>query len=199
MVRDWMSWIIDSRDRSELQEKYDAWAAIYEADVHEPWLRITSNLAQVLQRVLPNKSARLLDAGAGTGLLGQALSRCGYTDITAADLSAEMLKKARAKQVYASLIRCNLDIPQEFGEDAAFDGIVASGVFAAGHAGVSLLRNLFRILKPGGVFAITIRESYYRELRPAFDALAWQLIAQEKHSAFDSECMHILALRKSAD
>ena len=47
-------------------------------------------------RALPERGAKVLDAGAGTGALSLLAAELGY-DVTALDLSEGMLSKARAK------------------------------------------------------------------------------------------------------
>ena len=47
---------------------------------------------------------RILDAGAGTGLLGAALVERGFTSLDALDLSPAMLAEAGRKGIYGSLV-----------------------------------------------------------------------------------------------
>ena len=49
------------------------------------------------------RHARVLDAGAGTGLVGEALSELGYNQLFAMDLSQGMLEEARKKDIYLEL------------------------------------------------------------------------------------------------
>jgi len=46
------------------------------------------------------KNGRVLDAGAGTGLVGKFLSENGYSNLVAMDLSMGMLEQARKQNVY---------------------------------------------------------------------------------------------------
>ena len=57
----------------------------------------------LLARHLPRGAAPLLDAGAGTGLIGEWLGIMGYPDVEALDISEGMLAVARAKGVYRAL------------------------------------------------------------------------------------------------
>ncbi len=47
--------------------------------------------------------ARVLDAGAGTGLAGELLAGRGYTNLVAMDLSESMLREAARKLVEVSV------------------------------------------------------------------------------------------------
>lgn len=195
-VTDWLSWICDSKGTEELRIKYDAWASLYEADVDKHWRFMTVNAARALERVLPSKEAPILDAGAGTGLVGEALEKLGYTNITAVDLSEEMLEQARKKQVYKALHQCNLEDPLVLGKQETFDAIVAAGVFAYAHAGIRVLHNLFHLLNRGGFFVVTIRADYYHEMQEAMFELPWSLSDQEQFNIYETQVMNVLVFRK---
>ena len=45
--------------------------------------------------------------------------------------------------------------------DAAFAGVVASGVFTVGHAPASAFAEIARVLRPGGVFVVSITDPVY--------------------------------------
>ena len=50
-----------------------------------------------------DKDESILDAGAGTGLVGECLHQMGYRNLTAMDLSTGMLEVARRKNIYQAL------------------------------------------------------------------------------------------------
>lgn len=75
-------------------------------------------------------------------------------------------------------------------------GILAAGVFAHAHVGVTVLQNLFRFLQREGVFLLTIRESYRDEMQEAFERLPWSLVRQEQFSIYEKDVMYILVFRK---
>jgi predicted TPR repeat methyltransferase len=196
--RQWLSWICENSDPKELEKKYNTWAETYETDVKKDWSFMPVQIAKVIESNLSNKQAVILDAGAGTGLVGEALFQRGYTHLIAADLSDKMLEIAGQKQVYKALQRGNLDDPQLFTSGDQFDVIIAAGVFAYAHAGVSVLNNLFRFLKSGGLFVLTIREDYQPQMQSAFEALPWRLVIQEQYKIYDGQqIMSILGFRKN--
>ena len=193
----WLSWICESSSAVELEKKYNTWASTYETDVKEDWSFMPNQIAQVIEPILLDKQARILDAGAGTGLVGAALFQRGYTDLIAADLSDKMLEMARQKQVYKALHKCDLENPQLFDSVDQFDAIIAAGVFAFGHAGAGILNNLFRFLKPGGLFILTIRQDYQPQMQAVFEAMPWCLVIQEQYPIYDGQqIMSILGFRK---
>jgi len=97
-------------------------------------------------------NARILDAGAGTGLVGQALQDKGFREIVAVDYAAQMLEIARVKGIYSEIHQCDLSQPTQF-QTNSFDGVISCGTTSQ-MPSVSL-REFERILRPGGkiVFA----------------------------------------------
>ena len=114
----------------------------------------------------------MLDVGAGTGLLGEALVRHGVSPIDATDISAEMLSVAKRKGVYRALIvgdlLAGLDLP-----DASYSGIASSGTFTIGHLGPEPLGELLRLAAPNAIFAMSVNVQHYAEagFAEALDAL----------------------------
>ena len=100
--------------------------------------------------------ARILDAGAGTGLLGSALRELGFTRLDALDLSSAMLAEAERKGIYGTLTEGRLGNALPF-DPAAYDAVVACGVLTTGHAPASCLAELVRITRPGGHVVFTLR------------------------------------------
>lgn len=97
----------------------------------------------------------VLDVGAGTGLLAQALRQMGFADpVDAVDFSAEMLERARAKQIYRHLQQA--DITKPIALARVYRGIVSSGTFTAGHVGPEALPHLLALSLPGAQFALSI-------------------------------------------
>ncbi|MCH7907152.1 MAG: class I SAM-dependent methyltransferase, partial [Chloroflexi bacterium] len=66
--------------------------------------------------------ARILDAGAGTGLVGELLARAGYGDLNGVDISTEMIARARLKGVYRDLRRMELGKTLDF-DSNSFDAV----------------------------------------------------------------------------
>lgn len=100
--------------------------------------------------------ARILDAGAGTGLVGELLARAGYGDLNGVDISTEMIARARLKGVYRDLRRMELGKTLDF-DSNSFDAVTCVGVLTLGHAPASSLNELVRVTKPGGHVIFTMR------------------------------------------
>ncbi len=111
--------------------------------------------------------ARVLDAGAGTGMVGEELARLGFRRITALDLSPGMLKTANEKSVYEDLVVGELGKPLGF-ETGRFDAATCVGTLTIGHAPPESLDELVRVTKAGGAIVFSMRTDYLTE--GGFDA-----------------------------
>ena len=144
----------------EIADLYDRWADSYEAEMSTAGYRHPTICMALLTRYLPRGSGPLLDAGAGTGLIGEWLKITGYPRVEALDISAGMLAVARAKGVYAAIHQLALGQKLPFA-DGAFAGIVSAGVFTCGHVGVEGLDELVRICRAGGVIVLTVKDALW--------------------------------------
>ena len=103
-----IQWVYGSTNNQELEERYDQWAADYDQDLEEHFMWLSPRAAvSVFTKLVPNP-AKVLDAGAGTGLVGELLADLGYRDLVAIDLSQGMLDEARSKNVYSELHQMGL-------------------------------------------------------------------------------------------
>ncbi len=65
-----VQWIYSSRNNQELTERYDQWAKDYDAELEQDFeWQGPQRTAEFFARHVP-RTARILDAGAGTGLMG---------------------------------------------------------------------------------------------------------------------------------
>ncbi|MDP6163827.1 MAG: class I SAM-dependent methyltransferase [Candidatus Thioglobus sp.] len=149
---------LHAADLQELEGIYKDWASDYDHDVVElagyVGHLITSSL---LLSKLKNKKARILDAGCGTGLVGEILSQNSFNNIEGVDFSQEMLNEATQKQIYQSLRLVDLTKNLDY-EGNLFDAIVCAGTFTCGHVGPEALREMVRITKKGGYICFTVRK-----------------------------------------
>lgn len=97
----------------------------------------------------------VLDVGAGTGLLAEALQSMGFGDaIDAVDFSVEMLERAAEKRIYSGLFQA--DITRPLSLPRRYAGVVSSGTFTAGHVGPEALPHLIDMALPKAQFALSI-------------------------------------------
>ena len=157
-----VQWVYSSTSNQELQERYDQWAEDYDNDLEEVFAwNSPRTAAEVFAKLVPN-TGRVLDAGAGTGLAGVALSSMGYRNLIAMDLSQGMLEAARRKKVYNELHQMVLGETLGFPSDS-FDGVISVGVFTLGHAPPNAFDELVRVAKPGGFVVFSLRTDVYAE------------------------------------
>ena len=144
----------------EIARLYDDWAETYDAEMARVGYQHPSICLALLARHVPRGAAPLLDAGAGTGLVGEWLVTLGYPRVEALDISAGMLAVAERKGVYAALHNLALGGALPF-EDGRFAAVIAAGVFTSGHVGAEGLGELIRSCRPGGVLVLTVKEALW--------------------------------------
>lgn len=149
-----------ARTKDDLRDLYAGWSSTYDGD-HEA-VGFTGHVrsAEVLARHLP-ATARLLDAGAGTGAAGAALSALGFRHLVGVDLSPDMLARAARKDVYESLFTADLERPVDELPTDGFDGAILVGVFSYGQAEAHALDEIVRAVRPGGYVVFTLRDDFH--------------------------------------
>ena len=155
-----VQWVYSSQSNEELEERYDQWAKDYEADLERDFdWQGPEVAAEVFARYV-SKDAKILDAGAGTGLVGVFLAKKGYSNIVAMDLSTGMLEEARKKNVYREFHQMVMGEKLNFPTDS-FDSTISIGVLTVGHAPASSLDELVRVTRPGGYIVFSLRPDVY--------------------------------------
>jgi len=167
-------------DREELDRLYDDWARDYDQDLWasgNPYIALMGGLAG---RYIPDKGARILDGGCGTGNMGRILRLIGYTNIVGIDASDGMLAVARAKGCYVELhkmlLGAHIDLPAE-----SFDAVTAAGVLTLGHAPPDSLDGMLEIARPGAPIIFSIskvamdEDGFGRKIADLDRSGAWSL------------------------
>jgi predicted TPR repeat methyltransferase len=152
--------VYSAADTADVARKYDDWATRYDSEMSSLGYRHPTICLALLARHLPAGDGPILDAGAGTGLLGEWMRLVGYEHCEALDISQKMLDVAREKGVYDALhvaaLGERLPLP-----DARFAAVVAAGVFTVGHVGPEGFDELIRITRPGGIIVLTVKDTLY--------------------------------------
>lgn len=169
-----------ARSNDELRAIYDEWAAAYDSDLQAFGYSYPPAIAGLVARYVSEREAPILDAGAGTGIVGEVLAILGYTRLTGIDLSDAMLAVARAKGVYALLRNQTLGKRLDFADDT-FAAVVSAGVLTTGHAPPSCFDELIRVTRPGGHLIFTLSMPAYEEagFGPKLEALTEQRLWRE--------------------
>ena len=150
-----------ARNNQELSDRYDQWAGDYDKDLDQDYGWLGPRRAAEIFAKHVSTVSRVLDAGAGTGLVGQELAALGFRDIVAMDISPGMLEEARNKGVYREFNRMVMGDPLDYAT-GSFDAVVSVGVLTVGHAPASSLYELIRVTRPGGHVVFTLRPDVYR-------------------------------------
>jgi ubiquinone/menaquinone biosynthesis C-methylase UbiE len=138
--------------RSALQEEYGRLAPRYE----ERWaVYVRRTTERTLAQLAPRPGERILDVGCGTGALIRAVLRAQpRAHVMGVDLSPAMLEIARSGSgSLAALVvadAASLPLP-----DGSFDAVVSVSSFHFWADAPRALRELARIIRPGGRLVVT--------------------------------------------
>lgn len=96
------------------------------------------------------KTARILDVGAGTGIIGEMLQSMGYDNLDALDGCQELLEKSRERNCYRNLF-CSFVVPDmELPvEKKAYDVAVMPGVVYPAHILPTAFGQVIKAVKKG--------------------------------------------------
>ncbi|MBL9046313.1 MAG: class I SAM-dependent methyltransferase [Tabrizicola sp.] len=169
----------------ETRALYDDWATTYERENLVKGYRLPWMGAAMLARYLPAASGAVLDAGCGTGLVGEALSVLGYGSIIGCDLSPGMMALARSREAYADLAL--QDMSQRFQwPDAQFAGFICIGCFGPAHAPAASLRQMVRVTRPGGIGVFSLLDvnldarGFGTVMRDLTETGAWRVVERTR-------------------
>ena len=162
-----------------MSSRYDdeIWKLVGEAPAAPP-----THLARFVEGLAPVEDA--LDLGCGDGRLTALLAA---ERVTAADVSAVALERARRRLPDARLVELESDAPLPFGE-SEFDLVVCAETIEHVRDVQLLLSEVRRVLRPGGALALTT---------PAHGrATALALLARGFEHRFDPASPHLRFLTR---
>lgn len=155
---DWL--ISGTADHDEIVRRYDDWAANYDGELAD-W---RYEAPDVVARSMVGQGiadGAVLDAGCGTGLVGRALRRAGFTgEIDGIDASPHSLAVARSSGEYRSVAVVDLQQPLDLDDDR-FDGLVCVGVMTYVPDIEACWREFARVVRPGGAIVVTQRDDLW--------------------------------------
>jgi predicted TPR repeat methyltransferase len=128
-----------------------------------------------------NPNLDILDLGCGTGLAGEALSGLAKT-LVGIDLSKEMLKIAKAKNIYDRLIQDEIHHALSQERSASFDLVVSSDVFVYIGDIKTIFDQIYEVLKVGGFFAYSTEALYPASGEKEEDLTAYKLNPNGRYS-----------------
>jgi len=195
MTKDYLRAVYDLETQADTDEYYTAWAATYDEELERNGYRSPQRCAEALARFATFDIA-VLDVGCGTGLSGQAFANAGFHDLSGQDVNAEMLERARQRDLYRELWVTDLDNPFPF--DAGTYGVLAAvGVIGPGAGPASLVGEAVGALSPGGylVFSYNDLALATAEYRDALDEVVANGTVEQ---VFAEHGPHIEALGSSS-
>lgn len=142
---------------------YDLHATAYDAlvdDPVEPWV----DAVHEALKAAGLGSARVLDAGCGTGRHAAALTERGY-EVTLLDASPALLRIATQRCAGAPALLTDLCAPAT---NETFDGVISRGVLndlLTDHEREAALSSFARLTRPGGVLVLDVREAIASQRR----------------------------------
>ena len=141
-------------------DHYQRWAGTYDQEVgvdngYAQPARCAAALAGVA-----DPCGHVLDVGCGTGLSGVALRDVGFTRLDGCDFSPPMLERASETGVYRQLFEADLNAGLDIDGDA-YDHAVAVGVFSFGHIRSDALREVLRVVRPGGAVVVGVNDHFW--------------------------------------
>jgi phosphatidylethanolamine/phosphatidyl-N-methylethanolamine N-methyltransferase len=168
-----------SLDEDSVKQAYRRWAPIYD------W---TFGLVSAVGRrsavqLINTTEGRVLEVGVGTGLSLPHYQR--HLEVIGIDLAPEMLARARERVAGESLDHVTglheMDASTLTFPDASFDTVVAMYVMTVVPDPVAVMRELSRVVKPGGEVMLVnhfsqdegVRGVIERKMAPFGDRLGW--------------------------
>ena len=152
----------DAKNDHRLAEVYRDWAKKYDYD-NDNVLGTVSQPKSVnlLSTKLKDKTAKIIDVGCGTGLVGKNLKALGFIYFDGIDISADMLAIAKPRG-YLNLFLGSLNKQLPISNNM-YDSAMCVGVFTHGHVSSDGFNELCRVVKPGGYICFTINEGVFEK------------------------------------
>ncbi|MCD2190931.1 class I SAM-dependent DNA methyltransferase [Actinomycetospora soli] len=166
-------------DPSEVRDVYDEWAPTYDEDLagaHGDDYPLPGIVADVVAR-LDEPESDVLDAACGTGLVGGALARHGFTSVDGLDISPRMIAHARHRRVYHDLGPA--DLTQRLpGAPDKFGVVTCVNALGPGHLPPSALVEFARVVHRGGHIVLTVGTDGWAEVEHHVRRLTTRRIAR---------------------
>jgi SAM-dependent methyltransferase len=158
-------------------DAYDELAEVYAADIDENPYNALYERPGIISLLPPVRGLRVLDAGCGSGQLAAWLAGQG-ADVTGIDAAPAMVRLAAARVPGGTFAVADLTAPLALA-DGAFDLVVSSLVLHYLRDWVAPLRELRRVLRPGGALvASTHHPAQDLRLSPSGDYHAVEAIEE---------------------
>jgi len=172
---------------------YTNWAEKYDLDLCPGRYNGPEIAAKFLANYYQEKErphVHIIDIAAGTGRVGKELLQLGFHNIDALEPSNGMLNVAKQNNIYQQYFLEWFGTNQTSINNDTYDCLVISGGMGEGHIPTKAVDEMIRIVKPGGLVCIVMREEYLQDvseyagkLEPYMkeleaDKQMWQLVSR---------------------
>jgi len=165
-------------DSTSVRARFDAEAEEYvrEREAQYSFCCQKRLVLEMLADAACSTPARLLDVGCGPAVMEEALAARGFV-VHGIDLSVRMIEEGRRRIAARGVKGCTLevgDVTRLGGAEGFYDAVLAMGVLEYLPDYGPALREMHRVLRPGGTLVLTVpsRISPYHAVRRAWSALA---------------------------
>lgn len=180
----------------ETCQAWDEMAPEYNAYVAGIKYKGPEKVAEVAEGLFPDTADRanvkVMDLACGTGLVGEAMARLGFSTIDGVDPSPHSLSEAESKDVYRKMVCSYVGVegkPLPV-KDNSYDLVTVCGSMGQNMMPCSGVLEMMRLVRPGGYVINIFREEiltnvaeYKDRLEPLMAALeqqgAWRRVARE--------------------
>lgn len=151
---------------------YKDWACEYDSNVANIDYVGPAKCSEIFRKYAPptTPNMKILDAGCGTGLAAEELQKQAttkdgtpYFQIDGMDISQDMLDIANEKKIYTDLKAVDMTKPLPY-KTGEYGACICVGTFTHGHVPPSAIKELIRIVKPGGVNVFTVHEGIWEKM-----------------------------------
>lgn len=151
------------KNPEKVAELYGSWGSEnYDADVMKWGYKLPQLAAEYTRSVTSTEifeGTKILDAGAGTGLLAYSLKEAGVKDATAIDICTELLSKAMKSGFYSCCKVVDLKATFDF-PDSCFDVTLCLGTLTYMDPEDSTMSELLRVTRTGGIVVFSMRTDH---------------------------------------
>ena len=174
-----------AKTHQEVAKLYDKWAKTYDTDLQEirPGNLGAAYTVDMFEKYVHHEGM-ILDAGAGTGGVGELLHHRGFSNLVGLDISSGMLYEAKKKNVYTDLRVGILGEELDFKNDT-FDAVISVGLFTLEHPPPpSSFDELIRLTKQGGHIVFLLNNNLTNEFKRKMNELEaegkWEIVETSK-------------------
>jgi len=128
-----------------------------------------------------DKTIKILDIGCGDGLVGEALVKRGFKNMTGLDISGKMVKLAKEKNIYDRVLQADLmkPLPLPF---SSYDAITCVGVTT--YIEPYVIVEWCKVVKPGAYIVFTVKSGVLQKWKRGQDDMVkrklWKFVFESE-------------------